>query len=248
MKRALRIAGLLLLVAPVASAAEPWKSKPYRQWDQKDIQKILTDSPWVKRTVVNVSWGNGAAGAAEQGTEPRPAAPGYGGAPEAGPPGERTSGAGGGEGMGIRETVFIARWVSSRTMRRALIRLQVLNQQLQEQQAEQFLQQPVNALQVMVSGPDMTPFAGLDEATLLRSVWLELKTSHRRLSPTRVQLQRTPEGRLVDVLFDFPRQSDGQPVLAPTEKQAELVCKLPQTSLNFSFDPRRMDDADGSDW
>ncbi len=34
------------LLAAVASAAADWDTKPFMEWSDKDVQKLLTDSPW----------------------------------------------------------------------------------------------------------------------------------------------------------------------------------------------------------
>ncbi len=34
-----------VLVA-VASAAKVWETKPFMEWAHKDVDKVLTDSPW----------------------------------------------------------------------------------------------------------------------------------------------------------------------------------------------------------
>ena len=39
------IAGCVLGCA-VLSAADVWDTKPYAQWTDKEVEKILTDSPW----------------------------------------------------------------------------------------------------------------------------------------------------------------------------------------------------------
>lgn len=242
---------LLLALAAAALAAEPWKDKPYQQWDQKDIQKILSDSPWVKQTVVNASWalpnaplnaptGNRPAGVGNPGGEQ---AAGVGG-----PPGERGGeGAPGSEMPGVREAAFYVRWVSSRTLRRALIRLQVLNGRLEPAQAENFLKQTPNTYQLVLFGQDLTPFAQTEEKALANNVWLELKSAHQKIFPSHVQLERAENGRLLGVLFEFPRTTNGQPTIDTTEKEVDLVCKLASVSLKFHFDPRRMNDTEGPD-
>lgn len=34
------------LLTVVASAADPWETKPLTQWSDKEVEKLLTDSPW----------------------------------------------------------------------------------------------------------------------------------------------------------------------------------------------------------
>lgn len=41
-------ATILVAASLIWAANDPWKSKPYDQWDDKDIQTIFNDSPWAK--------------------------------------------------------------------------------------------------------------------------------------------------------------------------------------------------------
>src|SRR5579862_4152677 len=58
--RKLFLAVTFLSVAALAWAGDtPWKDKPYDQWDQKDVTKILSDSPWAKTLRVDATWKSG---------------------------------------------------------------------------------------------------------------------------------------------------------------------------------------------
>ena len=50
------ILAVLLEVTLVWAADKPWKTKPFQQWDQKELQTILTDSPWVRVTTIQRTW------------------------------------------------------------------------------------------------------------------------------------------------------------------------------------------------
>ena len=39
---------IALALAGTVLAADAWRAKDYKQWDSKDVDKILNDSPWVK--------------------------------------------------------------------------------------------------------------------------------------------------------------------------------------------------------
>lgn len=59
MRNFLRISASMLLLGTLAAlawASDPWKAKPYQQWDQKDVAKILNDSPWAKTESVTADW------------------------------------------------------------------------------------------------------------------------------------------------------------------------------------------------
>src|SRR5437016_10370911 len=47
----------LLVFSSLAWAADvPWKGKPYDQWDDKDVQKVFTDSPWARTATLTRTW------------------------------------------------------------------------------------------------------------------------------------------------------------------------------------------------
>lgn len=76
---------LLFLCVLVGYAEDFWKTKPYAEWTEKEIKKILTNSPWAKD--VTTSFGG-------------PAAGGAGGGGGRGGGGRRGGGGGGGMGGG----------------------------------------------------------------------------------------------------------------------------------------------------
>lgn len=44
-------AALLLSAAPARAQKEDWQGKPYQQWTMKEVQKVLTDSPWSREHI-----------------------------------------------------------------------------------------------------------------------------------------------------------------------------------------------------
>ena len=88
---------LLLVLAVFAWASnDPWKDKPYQQWDPKDIQHVLSNSPWSKTVQVDAKW-------EPQGTQQ---------APQAAPPENVPTSGGSGGSMGRRAD---RRWEDDRT-------------------------------------------------------------------------------------------------------------------------------------
>src|SRR6516164_5463157 len=46
-----------LLFASLTLASDPpWKGKPYEQWDDKDIQRVFSDSPWSRKGTITRTW------------------------------------------------------------------------------------------------------------------------------------------------------------------------------------------------
>src|SRR5258708_32704432 len=54
-----KLAVLLLLTALCLWAADFWFAKPYTDWRGKDIQKMITDSPWAHKVSIEMTGGPG---------------------------------------------------------------------------------------------------------------------------------------------------------------------------------------------
>jgi hypothetical protein len=236
---------LLILSALAWAGGDPWKSKPYQQWDSKDIQRIVTDSPWAKVVRVDAAWKN-PQGADDAGSA-RPMGgvrPGMGGNSSAQPPG----------GAGIPapqspQASFVVRWVSSRTIREAVSRSSVLAGRMKEEDAEKDLARPVETYEVLIAGADMEPFAGVDEEELKRGAVLVMRKGKQRIVAARVDIERAPDGRDVQaIVFSFPKKSStGEATIAADEKSADFTSSGGAVRILATFDISKMDDAQGRD-
>jgi hypothetical protein len=246
---------LWILVA-LAWAGDVWKDKTYQQWDKADVQKILNDSPWVKVAHVDVpgaslsgqsglpGGNSGATAAASR------AAAGKGGVGGAGAPSGATPGEMGGEtGANVPQIPFMVRWLSSRTIREALVRNAELSGQVKQADAERDLATPVEMYEVLVFGPQMDVFGAAAESALKENVLLTCKKTKEKISPATVNIQRTPDGKTIRaIVFSFPKQTAAsEPTIASTEKTVEFSCALPRVKFKVSFDLPKMEDAKGRD-
>jgi hypothetical protein len=256
MRKILRILPVILLVAALAWASDPWKGKPYQKWDKQDVMKVLNNSPWSKATVVTANWkpaGLASSMPGDMGRRGEPAeAPGVGAYPQA--TGQGGGGDGGGQGEGGAETavpraMFEARWASSLVIREAAARLQVLSGGLTQAQADRLLGQTPAGYQIWLLGTDMTPFEKVEESALKQGAYLELKTAHRRLPAASVEIQRGRNGKLSALIYTFPRtQAGAEPAIPANEKQAEFVCTGQKgLTLKFDFDLAKMAGQKGRD-
>jgi hypothetical protein len=283
MKKLFLIAAMFSVATLAWTANDtPWKDKPYDQWDTKDVQKILSDSPWARTVRVDTNWKPAASAPAATSKGNNSNAAGMGnnapntpnnssgnssGSSGAGPGGAAASrgaaanSSGGGYGGGSSQggdadsgsdeqqasTIFEVRWASSRIMREAFARAAEINNTLKPADAETILAKPVENYELVVVGPDMTPFVGLDEAALKNAATLTLKKSKRKLTPTSVSIQKNGD-QVKDVLFDFQKKTDtGEPTIATDEKNATFECKVNKLSLKASFEVPKMADTKGSD-
>ncbi len=241
------VAALLVMVVGTLAWAggDPWKTKPFEQWNENDIRQILHDSPWAKVQYVPVEWKGEGGGKSEMGRAPGgtvSAAQGpAGGAAE---PGEQAMGTPEGQ------AAFYLRWNSSRTTREALVRDGVLSGQIKEDEATRYLSAPIVNYEVVVLGPDMSPFGSISEDDLKAKSYLRGKQSKVKVNATSVQINRSADGRKVTaVMFSFPRKTtDGKDVAAAGEKGLQFVCNIKNLDLNATFDPRKMADSKGPDF
>ena len=248
-------ASLVCLVAAVLAwgGGDPWKSKPYQQWDANDVKKVFSDSPWSKVVQINASWKptdtGGASGAG-------PAEPQSGGgmkqgstaaANQSGTQSSQPSQSA--ASPTAAEASFAVRWISSRTIREAGYRSSVIEGRLKEDEAEKQLAQPVNDYEVYLGGPDMTPFQSLDEKALQGTATLAGKKTKQHITATKAQLVRSPDGKGVQgIIFSFPKQADnGEPSISPNEKAVEFTCAVAKVKLQTTFDLSKMEDAKGRD-
>lgn len=247
-RKAIFGAAAVLVAASLSWAAnDPWKSKPYQQWDDKDIRRIFNDSPWAKVVQITVS----------------SSSPDLGGMPSSSNPSSmpQNRSMGGGQysqpspdvqpqqSSQATSTAYVVRWVSSRTIREAAVQNAVLKGQLKPDDAAKNLAQPVDTYQVLVAGPNMKPFLAVDENSLKNSTFLELKRKKEKLTPTSVKIERAADGAAIEsVVFSFSKKSaNGEPTIPSNEKGAEFSTSAGGPRINASFDFSKMEDAQGLD-
>lgn len=240
-----KIAGLFMAVlfaTAAVYAADVWKDKDFDKWDQKDIDKILKDSPWSKQIQYG---GGGGAGMDAPFTQP---------ASESAHPdinnGSRLSasaGTAGSAGMGAA-TNFYVRWYSSRTVRQAMARQREINGTPADE-ARKTLAGEMETYEVLVQSTNLNTFNKEGEAALKEHSYLMLKSNKEKIAPSRVIIQKGQGDRAVAVVFDFPRKSaSGEPTIGPNEKGVEFFTKAGTTPLTVSFDISKMQDKKGADF
>jgi hypothetical protein len=248
----------LVMTALLFAGGDPWKSKPYQQWDDKDVQRILQDSPWAKVVQVDATWKNSKLNSNDD--SPQPTVPS--GAPASG---GKMGGMGGGSqtpapsapapaggvysGGSSAQATFVVRWVSSRTVQRAAARKAELAGQLKPEEAEKQLAQSTDVYEIVIGGPDMGPFQSADEETLKTSVYLIEKKTKQKISPTKVEVSRSTDGKNVQVVaFIFAKKSDnGEPTIPDDDKGVDFYCAVNGAKIHTAFDISKMQDTQGRD-
>jgi hypothetical protein len=233
------------VVAATAHANDPWKDKDPQDWDVKDVQKILTDSPWSKVFKIGSASSSSAPStitAVGSAAHTETSADAIRGGNPAGPSsGNLPAGVG-------PEMKFTVSWRSSHTIREALLREKELTGSLPDQ-ARKDLAAKYDAYQISISGANLRMFGKEGAESLKAHCYLMPKNSKEKISPTRVVVQTRQDGTPVAILFDFPQKTAaGEPTIAPAEKSVEFSAKAGDLPLKVTFDISKMSTKEGPDF
>jgi len=236
-KQVVVLLALLLEVTLVWAADKPWKTKPYQQWDQKELQTILTDSPWVRVTTIQRTW----LPVSEKDVAPDPQING----------GVRQMPAGGGQGAvrasegSWRELNVFIYWQSSRVMRAATARQAVLHGEKVD--VEKYASEPQSEYQIILRMEDMTPFVQQNEEFFKSSAFLQMKKGKSKISPSHVLYERNQKGLIQNAVFFFPKTGPSGPAVSGDETEVQFSCKIGDSTVRADFRPREMADQSGPD-
>jgi len=241
------LAAAALLVAGVAYASDVWKDKDYQNWDEKDIQKILNDSPWAHP----LQFGGGGSAAM--------AAPLSAAGSDAAHDGGMSTGTGGhglaagngtpaSQGMGPA-TSFKVMWYSSRTVREALARGKELNGTSADEARKDLATAP-ETYEIAVLGRNLSAFSRDSDDNLKSHAYLMMKRTKDKIEPSKVTVQKGADGmRPVAVIFDFPKTTaSGAATIAKDEKGVEFYTKAGTAEIKIAFDLSKMVDKQGPDY
>ncbi len=245
------VAVLLVAASLIWASGDPWKSKPYQQWDSKDIQKVFNDSPWSKVLQAGnpLTSAKGSGGdnpeetmnAANRNLVTRPGQDPHGSQSVASGAGVPSDAPG--------QWLYVFRWVSSRTIRAAALRKDVLSGQRKDEDIAKEVAVPLDTYQILVAGTYMGAFQSADEAKLKSVTFLQTKRKKEKIAPSEVKIERGPDGKTVQsVVFSFPKTSStGEPTISPDEKGADFSTSAGGQKIGTSFDFSKMEDSQGRD-
>jgi hypothetical protein len=245
-----KLTGVLMAVlfaTAAVYASDVWKDKDFEKWDQKDVDKILKDSPWSKQIQFG---GGGAEGMAAPFTATGDAANSNsvsGGGGGGGGRNSAISGTGAMQGAGQRMD-FTVCWYSSRTVREALLRRRELTGGTASEDARKAMTSELPTYQVLVQASNLGMF-GKDEEALKAHSYLTLKSNKEKIPALSVKIQRGQNDKPVAVVYEFPKKSAaGEPTIGASEKGVEFYTEAGKTPLKVSFDITKMADKQGADY
>lgn len=235
----------LCLSSIAAFASDDWKNKDPQAWDQKDVQKILNDSPWAKQLQFGVAPdGSLSANVASIGSSGISETSGSG---SGGAKGLGAAGAGGGSTSPAIPTAsggpvakFTICWRSSVTVREAVLREKELSHLLPDE-ARKDLAAKYDSYQIAISGGDLRAFSKEGAEALKARSYLLTKSTKQTIRPSNVVIQTRQDGSPVAFVFEFPRKTAaGEPTVAPNEKSVEFGAKVGGMPIKATFDIPKM--------
>ena len=209
-------AGLLvLLLSALLWAGDPWKEKPYTAWTDKEVEKILSNSPWAKKI---------------EGYAPNPSIP---------TTPKWTANRPIPQGTDPRSQLthlFTVVWLSARTIREAEARRGQLQRTLGKEPAGQ-LPSPEHYYVIAARGPHALSFSLLSPEVLRQSAYLQVEK--RKILPARLEFTGYA-GQGLEVRFYFPREVDGQPVIGSKHKKVKFHSTSQFRPFTVTFELPRM--------
>jgi hypothetical protein len=234
---------LLTLSAAWTWAGQPWKQKPFEKWDKHDVDQILRNSPWAQ--VITVAY-SPLAFTSNQ--------PETGVGTQVGrvirDPGKDPLDVGGADSkVWTPEGVFVLRWESSRTIRRALARKAVLQGSKTPALSEAQLTTEPEDYELVMVAESIVRLPDNDAATLASNTYIQGKLAGEKVHPQRIEFRDDPNtGRTTAVVFHFARQTpEGQPVVRAHEEAVEFFCQVGPRVFHAKFVPKQMASPEGPD-
>jgi hypothetical protein len=225
-----RILPLLLILATSLWAADFWQSKPYTEWSDKEVQKLLSDSPWSKEVVVSLSGGSG--GGSGKGSRKGGGGGGGGDAGFDGP----TMGSGGGKGAqevggGAPTMNLVVSWRTALPLRQAFLKKKFGAEAGTSPDAKKLLEEPQKFYIIVVAGLPARMGRGGEELKemLLKNTSLSIK-GKEPIVPEDLQSSGTT------AIFLFPKTV----AIDVDDKEVEFSTRLGQTIVKTRFKLKEM--------
>lgn len=220
----------LLLGTGLAWASDVWDQET-GSWSRKDADRILNNSPWGRKVATKLEMVKDTNKQAAQGE------------------GENVTQYDRGD---PREGDYaMVWWWSARTPRRAFMRIYELSGgKVGKEQADQFMETKATAhLVSIMGGGAMVAVSGkLSPEELKKAAWLQSPRLDKKIEPEEVEVVMAG-GKPDRILFKFPREVDGQPLITGEDKRILFRWKLPKSpkekqedakQFEVAFEPKKM--------
>jgi hypothetical protein len=202
-------------------AADFW-AKPSTEWSDKDLQKMMTSSPWAR----SYSLGQPSGGTPDPGA-PGPISEGGGGRGRGGGGGGAGALPGGAPGGGGPSATIVARWQSALPVKQAFVRLKYGAEAATSPDAKKILEREETTYEIVLSGPFGPLLRSGNPETMKKGLMdaSSLSAKGKDVMPTDVQVGAK------DMLFTFPRTT----AFTLDDKEVDFSTKLGDLTLKYKF-------------
>lgn len=220
-----RIPVLLTAAAIVLWGADFWDVKPFTEWSEKEVSKVMVDSPWAKTVATVVDLNKVRELAAKK-------APADADMPPSGGRGGRSRGGGGGGPAMAPMLELMVRWQSSLTVRQALVRGQFGDEAGTSEKAKEFLARPQTFYVLAVSRLPMRYFQRANpqemQQFLKDSATLNVK-GLEVMKPADIHFQSNEQ--VLTIYFAFPREQQ----ITVDHKEVEFAAPIGPLQVKRKF-------------
>jgi len=215
-----KLIAALFVFAFCLMAADFW-TRPSTEWSDKDLQKMITNSPWAKAFSVGGGAGAGGDPGAPGPLSERGGGRGGGGGGGGGAPG------GGAPGSGGPAASIVARWQTALPVKQAFVRLKYGAEAATSPDAKKILEREETTYAIVLSG-SFGPLMRTGSPETVKKGIVDassLSAKGKDVMPTDVQIGAK------DMLFTFPRTT----VFTVDDKEVEFSTKLGEIALKYRF-------------
>ena len=240
MRRSLFTLFLVLgLGAWALGAAEFWERKKFSEWTEKEVRKMLNDSPWARPVEIRVD-AMGGARAGGGGGRRRGGGGGGGFDASAGSMGGADEGMGGGMGRGgggmpmpeaVPTITVYVRWRTALPVKQALVRARFGDEAATSPDAAKFLSAQETHHIIEIAGVPM-PMLRIKPDQLKAGAQLRIKDKPPIQA---VDLKAGRDENRINLYLIFPRQQDGTPVIVLEDKEVEVLLKAGPLDIRRKF-------------
>jgi hypothetical protein len=210
------VCALGALGVSVLVAADVWTAKPFTEWSDKDVLKVLQNSPWAREYSIAMSGGAG-------GADPSSGKAGKGGA-------QMAQDAGGGVAGGGSVTLYI-RWQSALPVKQAAVKLKFKGEATSSAEAKTFLEAPEQQYVVIVEGLNRGMVRG-DAGDIKKELMAQTELLVKGREPIKpVDFRLSGEGMRVNAVFAFPKTVP----ITVDDKEVEFDCKVGTFNVKQKF-------------
>ncbi len=210
-RRLARTLGAWLLACAVPLAADFWDETDFSAWSDKDVEKMLTDSPWAKKVRIVI-------GSLNEGALPTL-------------PPVSIPGCGGEQFEALQRVNVTVTWTSALPIKQALVRRAIGRDAPVPPDHQQLLSQdePYYAVSVVGLPPSFAAFASMLDA--VRPETLLKRRDHEPIATEEIQLFRDEADQSIRAVFLFPKSD----AITLDHEDVEFITKFGDTDVKKKF-------------